>query len=348
MTKLSRQWKRFYASLVMLLVAWGLFATLGIDDYIGQVRQNLQSNRYISHNAQIDRPVSEALQQLPFFNYDDWVERIKREAEIKRIAPIDAKLDRVWKAIPGYNGLEADLEKTIQLSHFSASEEPIHFVYKEVKPKVNLEDLGPYPIYKGNPQKPMVSLMINVAWGNEFIPAMLKVLNKENVHATFFFDGSWLQQNLDVAKQIGLEGHELSNHAYSHKNMSQLSRKDVIAEISKTQRLLTEKLGVNNTLFAPPSGDFNEQTVQIAHELHLKTVLWTIDTVDWTQPDSGWVVRKVAKSLEPGAMILMHPTLASSSALEAMIKEIKQRGFVLGTVSELLSTDRVSALQTIH
>jgi probable sporulation protein (polysaccharide deacetylase family) len=348
MNKMSRQWKRFYASLIVLLVTWGLFGILGIDDYIGQVQQNSNSNRYLSHNTPIDMPVSEAIQHLPFFNYDDWVERIKKEAEKKRIAPVDAKLDRVWKAIPGYNGLEVDLAKTIQLSRFSAAEEPIHFVYKEVKPKVNLEDLGPYPIYKGNPRKPMVSLMINVAWGNEFIPTMLRVLNKENVHATFFFDGSWLLQNLDVAKQIGLEGHELSNHAYSHKNMSQLSRKDVIAEISKTQRLLTEKLGVDNKLFAPPSGDFNEQTVQIAHELQLKTVLWTIDTVDWTKPDPGWVVRKVAKSLEPGAMILMHPTLSSSSALEAMIKEIKQRGFVLGTVSELLSTDRVSALQTIR
>jgi peptidoglycan/xylan/chitin deacetylase (PgdA/CDA1 family) len=157
-----------------------------------------------------------------------------------------------------------------------------------------------------------------------------------------------LLKNLEFAKQIGTEGHELSNHAYSHKNMSQLSRMNTIAEISKTQRLLTEKLKVNNTLFAPPSGDFNEQTVQIAHELHLKTVLWTIDTVDWTNPEPGWIVRKVSKSLEPGAMILMHPTQSSSAALEAMIKEIKHRGFVLGTVSELLSTDRVAALQTIR
>jgi probable sporulation protein (polysaccharide deacetylase family) len=221
-------------------------------------------------------------------------------------------------------------------------------VYKEVKPKVNLEDLGPYPIYKGNPRKPMVSLMINVAWGNEFIPAMLKVLNKENVHATFFFDGSWLLQHLDMAKLIGEAGHELSNHAYSHKNMSQLSREKATNEIVKTQQLLETKLGVKNTLFAPPSGDFNEETVRIAHELHLNMILWTIDTVDWTKPKPEWIINRVKKNLEPGAMILMHPTKASSLALEAIIQEVKRRGFVLGTVSDLLSTDRVKVAQTIH
>ena len=112
--------------------------------------------------------------------------------------------------------------------------------------------------------------MINVAWGDEFIPTMLQVLNKENVHATFFFDGSWLLKHLETAELIGKAGHELSNHAYSHKNMSQLSRREQLNEIVKTQQLLETKLGIKNTLFAPPSGDFDEETVQIAHRAAIK------------------------------------------------------------------------------
>lgn len=38
-------------------------------------------------------------------------------------------------------------------------------MYRQIKPKVSLDDLGAQPIYRGNPAKPMVSLMINVAWG---------------------------------------------------------------------------------------------------------------------------------------------------------------------------------------
>lgn len=268
-------------------------------------------------------------------------QRIAEEAERTRIPPVDAKIDRVWKAIPGYNGREIDVRQTFELARKLPEDAPIPYVYRELKPKVSLEDLEPHPIYRGNPNKPMVALMINVAWGNEYIPVILDILRKEQVKATFFFDGSWLSKHIDIAKQIQADGHELSNHAYSHKNMSTLSREEAVREIVRTQQLLKERLGVDNQLFAPPSGDFNETTVKIARELKLKTVLWTIDTVDWKNPPPDSVVRKISKRLEPGAMILMHPTPSTSLSLTGIIQAIREKGYVTGTVSELLSPERV-------
>jgi peptidoglycan/xylan/chitin deacetylase (PgdA/CDA1 family) len=64
------------------------------------------------------------------------------------------------------------------------------------------------------------------------------------------------------------------------------------------------------------------------------------------KPSPNTIIQKVTKRLEPGAMILMHPTEPSSLALESIIKEVKRRGFVVGTVSELISSDRVQAVQT--
>lgn len=43
-------------------------------------------------------------------------------------------------------------------------------------------------------------------------------------------------------------GHEMENHAYTHPNMSTLSRARATAEIEKTKSLLKESLGVTNTL----------------------------------------------------------------------------------------------------
>src|SRR5690606_2195059 len=107
-------------------------------------------------------------------------------------------------------------------------------------PRVKLEDLGAHPIYKGNPQKKMVSIMVNVAWGNEYIPKILDIFQNENVQTTFFFDGSWLKNNLELARKIEEYGHELSNHGYSHKMMSTLSRSEAVKEIEKTEQLLKE------------------------------------------------------------------------------------------------------------
>ncbi len=59
-------------------------------------------------------------------------------------------------------------------------------VFDEVSPSVHLDDLPPTAIYKGNEEKPMVAFSINVAWGDEYLPDMLKTLKKHDISVTFF------------------------------------------------------------------------------------------------------------------------------------------------------------------
>ena len=303
---------------------------------------------YIESVKRQASPVGQITEQKGWLTTDrreELLQRIHQAAEHVREEAVNARVDPVWKAIPGYNGLEVDVEKTLAANRGRPQTEPLKLVLREVEPKIQLEDLGAHPIYRGNPKKKMVALMINVAWGNEYLPGMLEMLEAHGVPATFFFDGSWLSRNIDVAKQICAAGHECSNHAYSHPNMSELSRARQMEEITKTERLLREKLGVKNRLFAPPSGDYNQTTVDVAYELGLYTVLWTIDTVDWKKPAPEWVVRRIAANLEPGSLILMHPTESSSKALEGMINVIKDKGYVFGTVSDVLNSERVTDIE---
>lgn len=266
--------------------------------------------------------------------------KIEAKAAELQSPPVDATLDRVWKAIPGYNGLEVDVEATYRKSLLISPNPGISYVYKQTAPSVSLDDLGSHPIYRGNPGKPMVSLMINVAWGNEYIIPMLDILDEEKVKVTFFLDGSWLSRNPELAAEMKKRGHELENHAYTHPQMSRLSRARATLEIEKTQKLL-DNMGAPNKWFAPPSGDFDQETVEIASGLGLKTVLWTLDTVDWRNPSPESVVSKINAKAEPGFLILMHPTSASSKALRGMIRGIKAKGLALGTVSQTLSAERI-------
>lgn len=272
---------------------------------------------------------------------EELLRKITEEAAKRRIEPVDAVVDRVWKAIPGYNGLEVDIQSTYQKARLKPEGSEIEYVYKQIPPKVSLADLGAQPIYRGNPNKPMAALMINVAWGDEFITPMLDTLDKEKVKATFFFDGSWLKKNPELAKEIQNRGHQLENHAYSHPNMSQLADARARLEISKTKALLKETLGVDNRWFAPPSGDFNDRTVRLAAEYGLKTVLWTVDTVDWRKPPADTIIDRVSSKVGPGSLILMHPTASTRDAMKGMISVIRSKGLQLGTVEETLSPDRV-------
>lgn len=324
---------------------WALMAVTLL--VIGAAAYQGDMTAYIEH-VKAGRTADEAYSHMLAMpkELDSLYEQISREAVKRRVPPVNATVDRVWKAIPGYNGLEVDIEETYRRAQ-AAPDLPIEYVYQEIEPEVKLSDLGAYPIYKGNPNKPMVALMINVAWGNEYLEPMLQILREHQVKATFFLDGSWLSKNSELALLIQREGHELSNHAYSHPDMSRLGRGDAALQISKTEALLKQKLQVENHWFAPPSGDFNQQTVEVAAEQGLRTVLWTLDTIDWKKPAPSSIVQKVKLRVEPGTLILMHPTAASSGALAGMIKEIRMKGLALGTVSETLSEKRVAPVEPL-
>lgn len=277
----------------------------------------------------------------------DLLEWIRSEAPKRRIEPKNAVIDPIWKAIPGYNGREVDVQATYAQAHAlgakPGSGEGFPWVYKDLKPSVGLDDLPASPIYRGNPDKPMVGLMINVAWGNEHLGPILETLRKEKVSATFFFDGSWLNKNAELAQEIVRQGHEASNHAYTHPNMSSLGLARQRQEIEKTEALLKTKLGVTNRWFAPPSGDYNDLTVRAASDYGLKTVMWTLDTIDWRNPPASSVIAKVSSQVQAGTLILMHPTQTTQDALDDIIRIIRSKGLVPGTVSETLSPERMDS-----
>jgi probable sporulation protein (polysaccharide deacetylase family) len=257
--------------------------------------------------------------------------------------PIDAKLDPAWKAaVPGYNGRLVDVEASIRQMRSTGMTTPDQLVYKEVPPSVTLEQLGPNPVYRGNPKKPAICFMINVAWGNEYLEPMLKTLDRYKIKTTFFLDGSWVKRNPELAKEIAKHGHEIGNHAYSHPDMSAIGSQRIREEIGRTQKVIEDAIGIRPTLFAPPSGAFNQQVVDIAaNEFQMKTIMWTADTIDWQNPPVSTVIERVRKKMDNGVLVLMHPTASSSSALEQLIKMAKAEGIAPMTVSEVISSKRL-------
>lgn len=268
--------------------------------------------------------------------------KIKAYAKTQNEPPINAKIDRVWKAIPGYNGRAVNINASYNNMKTDNKFDPAKIVYQEISPKVNLSDLPAQPIYRGNPKKPMVSLLINVSWGSEYIPPILKTLNENHVKATFFLDGAWVKDNPKLAMMILEEGHEIGSHAYGHPDLNKKSETETLASLKKTNDVIGAALDVKPTVFAPPSGSFNQQTVEAAHSLGMKTILWTVDTIDWKHPNPDEMLQRVNQKVEAGSMILMHPTKETAESLDQMIQDIENKGYQIGTVNDLLSERRVN------
>jgi probable sporulation protein (polysaccharide deacetylase family) len=305
----------------------------------------------ISHSSAISTYVTSVKQKEAVPVFTAWNEKetiqqqVKQEAPHKYIKPIDARIDHIWKAVPGYNGREVDIEATVQKTLRHPSKQ-IAWVYREIPPHISLDELGPLPIYRGNEQKRVVALMVNVAWGTEYLPGMLDILAQANIKATFFFDGSWLAAYPMEAKRISQAGHEIGNHGYTHPMMSQVSQARMVREISRTQALILQTLSIRSKWFAPPAGDYNQHVVNVAHAQNMKTILWTVDTIDWRKSSTPTlIVQRVEQRITPGSLILSHPTDRTVAALPQIIRVVQEKGLRFGTVSDVLSTKRADIIE---
>ncbi|MEH7073582.1 polysaccharide deacetylase family protein [Neobacillus drentensis] len=272
---------------------------------------------------------------------DPLYQSIIKNAHTYEIPAKDATIDKVWKAIPGYNGLMVDITASYKNMKKKGIFDEKKLVYTETKPKVHLEDLPPAPIYKGHPDKPMVTFIINVAWGNEYLSEILAVLKRHNVTASFFLEGNWVKNNPDLAKMIVSSGHEVGNHSYSHPDMKKLTAERAREQMVKTNEIIEAATGEKCVWFAPPSGSYRDETIKVADELNMKTVMWTVDTIDWRKPSPDALISRVMSKIDKGSMVLMHPTESTAKSLDRLITQIKQKNLEIGTVSELMSEQRV-------
>ena len=112
----------------------------------------------------------------------------------------------------------------------------------------------------------------------------------------------------------------------------------ILQEIENTHNVVKSILGIDMGLFAPPSGSYNQTTVDAAESLGYKTIMWTEgrDTIDWRDKDSEVVYKRATKNCKGGDFVLMHPTEATKNALERIVVQLQQDGFELCSISQNL------------
>ena len=184
-----------------------------------------------------------------------------------------------------------------------------------------------------------VSLMFNVYWGTDEVYRILSILTKYEAQATFFIGGCWADDNVDCLKAIYDAGHEIGNHGYFHKDHSVLSLAENQKEINDCNRFIQLSIGVKPTLFAPPSGAFNDDTLTAATVFGLSMVLWSKDTIDWRDKNAALIYSRATKNVKKGDFILMHPMKETADALPDILKFYQKNGLKAVTVSQNLQEE---------
>lgn len=210
----------------------------------------------------------------------------------------------------------------------------ISFEGEVVATFVPYNDILNEPVKQIDPNQPMVALTFDDGPTPEYTNAILDALKENNASATFFVLGSRASNYPEILQRMILEGNEIGNHTYSHKQLTALSKANIEEEITHTQETIHDATNRYPTVIRPPYGSKNDTVLQSAG--NKKIVTWSLDTEDWRSKNAKTIVDKVVNEVEDGSIILMHDLYASSAdAAIILISKLREMGYQLVTVSEL-------------
>lgn len=176
---------------------------------------------------------------------------------------------------------------------------------------------------------------------------ILQTLSDNGIHATFFLTGNFVEKFPDIAKRIAQSGNEIANHTATHKNFSEISDEEAIAEINGMEQAI-KTLGVHGVpFFRFPYGAPTKEKIALVNERGYVALRWTVDSLGWQGEkdgrDASFVQKRVVEKAAPGGIALMHLGSAKdgstfdADALPEIITALTQQGYRLVSLSVLFS-----------
>lgn len=173
--------------------------------------------------------------------------------------------------------------------------------------------------------------------------SILSILEREQIHATFFVTGAELERHMAEGRKIVAAGHELGNHSYSHGRMTLVSPLYVRREIETTDKLIRNAGYEREILFRPPYGKKLFALPYYLSKTRRKSITWDVEPESY--PDVAAIADKITEHVlsktQPGSIIILHVMYpARSESLKAVpkiVQGLKSQGYSFKTVSELLA-----------
>ncbi|MGJ7526459.1 polysaccharide deacetylase family protein [Variovorax sp. GB1P17] len=174
---------------------------------------------------------------------------------------------------------------------------------------------------------------------------ILEILKRYDAPAIFFELGqnlgkldaqgkAQLGANGAVAKRVLAAGHVLANHSFSHSMMAKMSDDAVRTEATETEALLDATGRPQSTLFRFPYGARNEDKLSTVEALKLRSMLWTVDSMDWADPVPKSIADRVLAEVDKAkrGVILFHDIQGRTvQALPTVLDQLVADGYRFAT-----------------
>ena len=199
-------------------------------------------------------------------------------------------------------------------------------------------ELTPFVRMAGR-QRKLVALTFDDGPG-PFTDRLLDALVRLHVPATFFVVGYQLPEfGPQLQREVDL-GMTVGDHTADHPNLAQLSRADQRSQIDDDASEIRSFGAPLPRLFRPPYGSYNQVTHDLLARRSMLSVLWSVDSEDYTQPGTEAVVANVLDAVQPGSIVLMHDgggdRTQTLAAVPRIVQALRRQGYRFVTVPRLL------------
>ncbi|MEV3857935.1 polysaccharide deacetylase family protein [Streptomyces sp. NPDC050095] len=211
-----------------------------------------------------------------------------------------------------------------------------------IKPRKGFEvddqaELGLPPVFTTIPTKDRV-VFLTIDDGAEKDPAFLKMMSDLRIPYTAFLTDAEVKPEYDYFKKAQSLGVTLNNHTLHHRYMPGLSYAQQKHEICGMQDVIAQKYGKRPTLFRPPFGNYNQDTLKAAKACGIKYApIWNaeafVDRMDYREWD---------RDIHPGDIILTHFRGRSDwkgtmpDMIRTFMKYVTDKGYAVARLEDYL------------
>lgn len=263
---------------------------------------NLRANQPLAPIQAQVLAVSQSQEQQPVSNINHFSEAIANRVEFSQKALAQVQAIRFQSAVPSqFKGT------TIREAKLDSQHKAIALTF----------DDGPWPTTTTQ---------------------ILDILKENNIKATFFWVGRYLQSYPEIGKQVAAAGHAIGNHTWNHEYLK-YNEYGAAREIDRTSSLIEDLTGIQTSMFRPPGGILNNGLVAYAQKKNYAVVMWSADSFDWRTLTES-LMDNVMRQANSGGIVLMHDgggnRARTVKALPDIIARLRKEGYIFVTVPELL------------
>ena len=174
-------------------------------------------------------------------------------------------------------------------------------------------------------------------------PRIAEMLAERDVRSTFFLVGQRAHAHPSTVRAITEAGHEIASHGWSHKSLWFCGPRRTEDEVVRTQDRLSELTGSAPRFFRPPWGMVNAALFGVLRRAGLSCVFWSIQPEGRRPRAPQAQAARVVARAHAGAIVDLHDADGVrgaperlAAALPSMIDGLRDQGYTLTTVGELL------------